>query len=105
MHHSRKTKLKTALFLTGAISIGAAVSAYFIQKRGQARLAAQCSYFDPPLIDILAFSAAVFLICEGFHQILKHEINFSFWDKIFVALRIAFGFAILTLHIMQIAYK
>lgn len=105
MHHSRKKKLRAALILTGVISIGAVLAAYFVQKRGQARLTNQCSYLDPPIIDLLAFSAAVFLICEGFHQILKHESAFSFWDKIFVAVRIAFGFAILTIHLIQFAYK
>ncbi|HEY4475443.1 MAG TPA: hypothetical protein VJB92_01840 [Candidatus Paceibacterota bacterium] len=102
--HKRRKNLRGALLITGVLSFAAVLISYLVQKRSESRLGIQCSYFDPPLIDILAFSAALFLICEGLYQILEYH-ALSSKDKIFVAIRVAFGFAILTLHFMQFIYK
>jgi len=64
----------------------------------------QCSYLDPVIIDVLAFTAALFLVVEGFCRLLEHK-NASLKRQFTRSIRIAFGFAILTLHIMQFVHK
>jgi len=86
--------------LLSAITI---VGAYLLQTYATDGLP-PCSYLDPPIIDYLAFSAAVFLVIEGAYRLRQHATDLlsSQWTRAF---RIAFGCAILTLHAMQFAYK
>jgi len=102
---ARRLSFQFALWTTGLFSLAAVVIVSLVQISGGRRITEKCSYLDPIAIDLLAFAAAVFLVVEGFHQLLKHEQSFSRADKLFIALRIAFGFAILTLHIIQAFYK
>ncbi|MDP3900311.1 MAG: hypothetical protein Q8Q23_04495 [bacterium] len=84
-----------------ALAIGGAVS---VQLFGQGKLAARCSYLDPVTIDVFAFAAAFFLVVEG---ITKIEINKEDrWRKQALrAIRVAFGFSIISLHIIQLIHK
>lgn len=75
-----------------------------VQARGEDRLDERCSYLDPPLIDFLAFCASIFLVGEGLARIFEHR-NASFKRQFTRILRIMFGCAILTLHIMHFIYK
>lgn len=105
MHPLRRKKgLRNALAFTGLLSTAAVAAAFFTQRRAEGNLVEKCSYVDPALIDVLAFAAAVFLVVEGLHQIVEHD-HWSRTDRIGIAVRIAFGFAILTLHTMQVFYK
>ncbi|MFA5856538.1 MAG: hypothetical protein WC867_04220 [Candidatus Pacearchaeota archaeon] len=63
-----------------------------------------CSYLDPIIIDILAFIAGLFLIIEGFYEIHRYKES-KLTNQTTRIIRIAFGCAIVTLHIMQFLHK
>lgn len=46
---------KTAIF-TIALSFASIITAFIVQIRAQSKVGVLCSYFDPVVIDILAFS-------------------------------------------------
>ena len=99
MKNPNKTKI-----LVTISSLAAVIVAFLTQLRAQESITEKCSYLDPILIDILAFSAALFLIIEGICSIAKEK-NKPWKKHISRSIRIAFGFAIITLHIMQFIYK
>jgi len=80
------------------------VSVALIQFYGQSKINSQCSYLDPILVDFLAFGAALFLFLEGIYRIFENP-NYSLKKQITVIIRIAFGCAIITLHIIQFIHK
>ena len=93
---------KTAYF-TIALSFIAIILAMILQLNVQSKVNA-CSYLDPIIIDLLAFLLALFLIVEGLARIYEHPsatVKRQF-TRIF---RVSAGFAILTIHIMQLIYK
>lgn len=95
---------KTTIF-TAMLSLIVIISAYLIQIRGENDLGnTRCSYLDPMLIDILAFSAALFLIIEAIYKIIKNK-DAPLKSQITRLIRIAFGCAIVTLHVMQFLHK
>lgn len=98
MNSSRK-----ALLLAGFLSLFASMLAFLVQNNGE-RSVNRCSYLDPLLIDIFAFMAAVFLVIEGIYTIVMHQKDTLKW-QILACIRIAIGFAIITLHIMQVVHK
>jgi len=53
---------------------------------------------------VLAFSISFFFIIEGFYRIIEHK-NFPLKKQFTRSIRIAFGFGILTTHIIQAGYK
>lgn len=75
-----------------------------VQARGENILDKKCSYLDPLLIDFLAFCVAIFLVGEGLARIFEHK-NASIKRQFTRILRIMIGFAILTVHVMQVIYK
>ncbi len=100
MKNLHKTLLFTIIF-----SLVIVIIVVCVQLSGSEALNnARCSYFDPITIDILAFIAAIFLVIEGFVRIFEHP-NASLKQQFTRMLRIAFGFSILTLHIIQFFYK
>ena len=94
---------KTLLF-TILLSLVVIVISIITQLSGESRIIGRCSYLDPVIIDILAFSAALFLVAEGFCRIFEHK-SASLKRQFTRMIRIAFGFAILILHIMQFLHK
>jgi|SRR3989344_2422063 len=96
--------LKRTLIFTGVFCFFIILFVISIQIRGENIINIRCSYLDPITIDILAFSAALFLIIEGFARILEHP-SATIKRQFTRTLRIAFGFSILTLHIMQFVHK
>lgn len=98
--HWEKTKAFTfslAVFTIGAVL---AVQLYADDKLGPIN----CSYLDPVTVDFLAFVAALFLIIEGIYRL--HEHKYATLSKQFTrSIRIAFGCAIVTLHVMQFLHK
>ena len=74
------------------------------QFNSQNKIKVLCSYLDPAVIDILAFSGALFLIAEGIYRIWEHK-DANLKKQITRSIRIALGFAILILHVMQVIYK
>lgn len=95
----KKTLIFTIIFCAAVI-----VVVSYIQLYGQNKIAAGCSYLDPITIDLLAFFAALFLVIEGFARIFEHP-NASVKRQLTRVIRIAFGCAILTLHIIQFFHK
>ena len=98
-----KNLTRTAIF-TSVLSGITILIAAIVQFNGQNKIVLACSYLDPALIDILAFSAALFLVVEGIYRIWEHK-NASLKKQFTRSIRIAFGCAILTLHIIQFFYK
>ncbi|MDD4761880.1 MAG: hypothetical protein PHZ25_02575 [Candidatus Pacebacteria bacterium] len=98
-----KNITKTTLFTAGLSFLTVAL-AIFMQLRAEESLSLKCSYLDPIGIDILAFLAALFLAGEGMIRIYEHK-NYFLSKQITRAIRVAFGCAIMTLHIMQFWYK
>ena len=100
---TKNNKLKETLIVTFVFSTILIIISILVQIRGQNSVYG-CSYLDPILIDILAFSASLFLIIEGLARIIEHP-NASLKRQLTRILRVAMGFAILTLHIMQFVHK
>jgi hypothetical protein len=96
--------LKKNLIVTFIVCFIVILSSAIIQLTGQSKITYACSYLDLILIDILALSAALFLIIEGFVKILKHPKE-TFLNQSTRIIRVAFGFAIVTLHVLQILHK
>jgi len=96
--------LKKTLIVTSIVCFVVILSSVIIQLTGQNKITFACSYLDPITIDILALSAALFLIIEGFVRIFEYP-KATLLNQITRIIRISFGFAILTLHVIQILHK
>jgi len=93
---------KTTLF-TLIISSISILASYLVQLRASKNVNL-CSYLDPLIVDVLAFLAATFLIVEGVSRIYLNR-SHPLKQQLTRSIRIAFGCAILTLHIMQFLHK
>jgi uncharacterized Tic20 family protein len=96
--------LKKTLIVASIVCFVVILSSTIIQLIGQSKITLACSYLDPVIIDILALSAALFLIIEGFAKIFSHS-KATLLNQVTRIVRIAFGFAIVTLHVIQILHK
>ncbi len=74
-----------------------------IQLNAQSKIEL-CSYLDPIVIDIFALIFGLFLVIEGLAGIYEHP-SASSKRQFTRIVRVAMGFAILTLHIMQFVHK
>ena len=101
---NNQSNLRRTLIYTSIISLVVIFSVSFIQIFGQSKIAIGCSYLDPITIDFLAFLAALFLVVEGFARIIEHP-HASLKHQATRIIRISFGFAILTLHLIQFIHK
>jgi len=97
-----KNSTKTLIF-TLVLSLVVIVVAFFVQLKAQIELT-NCSYLDPITVDILAFSAGLFLVIEGICRLLEHK-SATLKRQFTRSIRIALGLAILTLHVMQFIHK
>jgi hypothetical protein len=97
-------QFQKTMALTLTLSLTSIITATLIQLRGQNKVTEKCSYLDPIIIDILATSAALFLIIEGFFDLYKNK-ELSLKSVFTKIIRIVFGFAILTLHTIQFLHK
>ena len=76
-----------------------------IQMSGQNYLAGNpCSYIDKVFTDILAMSAALFLIIEGLYRMFEHK-EYEFRHQLTRIIQVCIGSAIVLLHIMQVLYS
>jgi len=100
----KNKNLRKTLFVTLVLCMVIIVMVWCIQTYGQSKTGAGCSYLDPPIIDILAFIAAIFLIIEGFWRILEHP-NVSLSRQASRIVRIMLGCAITTIHVLQVMHK
>lgn len=95
---------KTLVF-TIALCLIAMVIIALVQARAERSIVdSKCSYLDPPIIDLLAFSAALFLVIEGLYRIFQHKKE-NWTKQLTRSFRILFGCTILILHIMQFLHK
>ncbi len=101
MAFSRFDKIRIVLII---VSLVVVATAAVIQLTGQSKVSDLCSYLDPISIDILAFIAGIFLIVEGFYSIYNNK-NLGLKRQLHRIIRIALGFAILTLHLIQFMHK
>ncbi len=97
-------RLRKTLIFTAVLSFLVVISVAYIQLYGQNKITAGCSYLDPITIDLLAFFGALFLVIEGFIRIVEHG-NASIKRQFTRIIRIAMGFTLLTLHIIQFIHK
>ncbi|MDP1729165.1 MAG: hypothetical protein Q8L27_03120 [archaeon] len=100
----KKGNLINTLVVTSVICLVVVIFVVYIQLFGQNSITVGCSYLDPITIDLLAFLAALFLVIEGFARIIEHP-NATLKLQATRIIRIAFGCAILTLHIIQFIHK
>ncbi len=96
--------LKRTLIVTSIVCFAVILVSAAIQLTGQNKITLACSYLDPIIIDVLALSAALFLIIEGIVRIFRNSKQ-PVKKQVTRIVRIAFGFAILILHIIQILHK
>lgn len=98
MKNSTKTYILTTIAILSTILIG-----LFVQLNAGKSIP-KCSYLDPIIIDLLAFAVGLFLVIEGLIMINK---NISEQTKVHLTriTRVAFGCAILTIHIIQFLHK
>ena len=95
----RKTVIFTVVFCLFII-----ILVSYVQLSGQNKITAKCSYLDPITIDLFAFLAALFLVFEGIIRVLKNS-KATIKKQFTRVLRIAFGCAIIALHIIQFIHK
>jgi len=96
--------LKRTLIVTLIVCLIVIAIATYVQLTGQSKLTEKCSYLDPITIDLLAFTAALFLFVEGIIRIIEHS-SASLKRQLTRIIRVAFGTAIMTLHIIQFIHK
>lgn len=97
-----KNLTKTLLF-TLVLCLITVLFTLYVQLKQQSAIHG-CSYLDPATIDILALSVAIFLVIEGFIRIIEHP-SCSLKRQLTRPIRIAIGFAIITIHILQFLHK
>ena len=97
-----KNRIINYLF-TSVSALFAIVLSLYVQLNGQKNLD-RCSYLDPVIVDILALSAGIFLVIEGLYKIIKHRDDLPLYNFTRVV-RVAFGCAIITLHIIHFLHK
>lgn len=95
--------MKKPLIFAVLFSLCASIIAYIVQMRASATTTS-CSYLDPIIIDILAFSAGIFLVVEGVLRIIQQP-NASWNVQLGRAIRIGFGCTIITIHLLQAIHK
>jgi hypothetical protein len=95
--------IKTFLF-TSFVCITTILLSAFTQIRGQSSLDAPASYLDPILIDLLAFSAAAFLVVEGLTRLAQNR-NLPLASQLTRTLRVAIGCGVMTIHVIQFLHK
>ena len=95
--------LKKTYALTTALSIIAIIIASIAQIFQTVYLRGY-PYLNPFIIHLLAFFGGTFLIFEGIYRIHQHKRE-SMKRQLTRSIRIALGFAIITIHIVQITFK
>ncbi|MBI4151320.1 hypothetical protein HY492_04290 [Candidatus Woesearchaeota archaeon] len=95
--------MKKPLLFAALYSAATVITVYIVQTRG-AETTSACSYLDPIAIDVLAFAAALFLVVEGVVRIVQQP-NDSWNVQAGRAIRIGFGCAIITIHVLQAIHK
>lgn len=98
-----QNKIKTLIFNFFLISVTVFTS-LSVQLRGETKIDNRCSYLDPISVDILAFLVGLFLVFEGMYK-MYNEKYAPLKKQLTRSLRVAFGCAILTLHILQFMHK
>lgn len=96
--------LRKTIVLAVVLCLIVIIFVSYIQLDGQSKTTVRCSYLDPIAIDLLAFSAALFLVFEGVARVLQNP-KATIKMQLTRVLRIAFGCAIIVLHMIQLIHK
>ncbi len=99
MTNYTKTKIFTIILCLIVI-----ILTLFVQLRGQNTIQERCSYLDPIIVDLFAFGFAIFLVIEGTYRISEHK-NMGLKKQLTRSIRISVGFAIITIHLLQVLAK
>jgi len=100
---NKNNNLKKTIYALFSISFIAIILGMFIQLDAQSKVNS-CSYLDPITIDIIAFLSALFLIVEGLARIYEHP-SVTVKRQFTRIIRVAGGFMILIIHIIQFIHK
>ena len=96
--------LRKTIILTVVLCLIISFFVGYIQFYGQNKTNVRCSYLDPITIDLFAFFAALFLIFEGTIRIFENP-KATIKRQLTRILRISFGCAVITIHIIQLIHK
>lgn len=99
----RIDKRPLAYLITVILSLTLVIAGAIIQLNSELT-GVNCSYFDPISIDIAAFLVSFFLIVEGLSKIQLNKDD-TLNMHLTRAVRVAIGFSIFALHIVQFSYK
>lgn len=102
-YYYENKEFKKTIITTFLLSLTSIVLATFVQLNAQSKVNS-CSYLDPITIDILAMLVSIFFIIEGLTRIVQNPKD-KFTRQLSRILRVATGFAILTLHVIQFVHK
>ena len=97
------SQLQKTLIFAFSLSAVSASYAASIQLTAN-KSVSSCSYLDPITIDIVALSAGIFLIIESLVDIFHHPDSFIS-KQLTRCVRMAFGSAIVSIHILQFIHK
>lgn len=97
------SQLQKSLALAVAMSGATASIAASIQLTAN-KSVSSCSYLDPITIDIVALVVGCFLVIESLVDIIQHRDSFVL-KQLTRCVRMAFGSAIMTIHILQFIHK
>jgi hypothetical protein len=97
------TNFSKTLLVTGLLSLAGIFVASVLQYQAN-HAVRSCSYLDPISVDIWAMLFAVFLIWEGFSDILRFK-HYFLKNQLTKSIRVGLGFSILTIHLMQFVHK
>ncbi len=94
-----QVEIDAAMILFSIIVVLAVILIFTANEKN---LTSNCSYLDPLFVDIIALAGSAFLIIEGMWSIVRSPASHA--KQIFRLLRVLFGVAVLTMHILQIKY-
>jgi len=102
MKKMQKEERHRVIFASIAFSAAVAASVIYVFKKNLKNLTLNCSFLDPIIVDVFALLGGAFLIIEGMWSIVKLPASDS--RQNFRVIRVLFGVAVFTIHVMQIKY-
>jgi len=97
--HLFQIEIDAAMIIFSVIVMLAVI---FLFTANERNLTPNCSYLDPPIVDVIALFGSAFLIIEGMWSIVRSPASHA--KQIFRLLRVLFAVAVLTMHVLQIKY-
>jgi hypothetical protein len=92
---------RTATILAVSLSVLTSAVATIIFIANHKNITLNCSYLDPPLVDVIALLGSIFLIGEGFLALRRNGTKAQQLSRV---VRILFGASVLTIHVLQVYF-